>query len=382
MRFVYHHRTHRSHGAEAVHIRGLVIALREKGHEVEVVSPPGCDPFAEQGQGKPQSAKHPLWRFTTTYSPQIVFELLEIAYNLYAFLRLAGVQRPDVIYERYFVFSMAAGLIARLRRCQVVYEVNDSSYLTHRVRGMTLVGLARSIERRVLRRADIVVVISRAMADIMVRDLGVEPGKVLILPNAVHQSTVAERAPAPSASADGVVIGCVGFFVPWHGLELLVEAVAELRRTAPQVRLLLIGDGPVRPDVERRAAELGVTDLLTITGTVRHEEVRGWLNRVDIAVLADSNDYGSPMKIFEYMAAAKPIVAPDYGPVVEVLEHGSTGMIFQRRTVSALAGALEQLVRNQPLRQQLGENARQAVLREHTWTRNAEKLEQALSASG
>jgi glycosyltransferase involved in cell wall biosynthesis len=88
------------------------------------------------------------------------------------------------------------------------------------------------------------------------------------------------------------------------------------------------------------------------------------------------------MKIFEYMAAAKPIVAPDYGPVVEVLEHGSTGMIFQRRTVSALAGALEQLVRNQPLRQQLGENARQAVLREHTWTRNAEKLEQALSASG
>ena len=136
----------------------------------------------------------------------------------------------------------------------------------------------------------------------------------------------------------------------------------------------------MRPDIEQQAARLGVRDRLTVTGLIPHEDVPAWLARIDIAVLADSNDYGSPMKIFEYMAAGKAIVAPDYGPVLEVLQNGSTGVVFPRGDVGALQEALSELVADPALRRRLGENARVSVLREHTWARNAERLEAALGA--
>ena len=165
--------------------------------------------------GKAQSARNPLWRFLTSHCPQILFELLEIAYNGFAVMQLISARRPDVIYERYFVFSVAAGLVARLRGCRVAYEVNDSSFLKQRVRGLALVPLARTIERRVLNRADLVVVISRAMGDILERNAGISPEKILVLPNAVHGSSVVDTVSAATVgAADGVTIGCVGFFVP------------------------------------------------------------------------------------------------------------------------------------------------------------------------
>jgi glycosyltransferase involved in cell wall biosynthesis len=111
-----------------------------------------------------------------------------------------------------------------------------------------------------------------------------------------------------------------------------------------------------------------------------HAEVRSWLSKMHVAVLADSNEYGSPMKIFEYMAAGKAIVAPDYGPVLEVLQDGVNGLVFPRRDVPALRDALARLAADAALRQRLAEHARTSVLARHTWRRNAERLEAALRA--
>jgi glycosyltransferase involved in cell wall biosynthesis len=383
MRILYHHRTHRSHGAEAVHIRGLVTALRQQGHRVDVISPPGGDPFVEHGSEQLHSARNPIWRFISAHCPEVLFELLELSYNILATIKLALVSRPDVIYERYFVFSIAAGLIARIRGCGIVYELNDSSFLKERVRGLALVSLARGIERRVLNRADLIVVISRAMAVTLHELVGIDSKKILVLPNAVDESSIVSAVESTGDDVSHeIVIGCVGFFVPWHGLDLLVDAVADLGSAGLRVRLLLVGDGPVRKEIEQRVSRLGLSDRVTVTGLVPHTEVSVWLSRMDIAVLADSNDYGSPMKIFEYMAAAKAIVAPDYGPVLEVLDHGSTGFVFPRRDTGALRDALAQLVADPALRRRLGENARRSVLREHTWARNTERLEKALRDAG
>jgi len=383
MRIVYHHRTHRSHGAEAVHIRGMVEALRHRGHEVTVLSPPGGDPFAEDESQQPQSARNPIWRLISAHCPELLFELLELSYNVFAMMRLVLVAKPDLIYERYFLFSFAGALTAWGRGCRIVYEVNDSSFVDERVRRLALVRLARAIERWALNRADVVVVVSRALATTLEKSVGVDPDKILILPNAVDEGRIVDVvSPAEDNSANEVVIGCVGFFVPWHGLNLLVDAVADLGTAGKGARLLLVGDGPVRSEVEQRAKRLGLSDRLTVTGTVPHGEVGSWLRKMDIAVLPDSNDYGSPMKIFEYMAAGKPIVAPDYGPVLEVLEDGSNGIVFPRHDVRALRDALGKLIEQPALRQCLAEKAREFVLREHTWARNADRLETMLSVAG
>ena len=380
MRIVYHHRT-QGRGVEAVHIRGIVNALRARGHEVDVLSPPGCDPFQEQqraaaAQGAP--ARHPIWRRISAHAPELLFEMLEMAYNGLAAARLIGTPRPDLIYERYFVFSLAAAAVARLRGCRIIYEINDSSFLKQRVRKLLLVRLARAIERRVLKRADLVIAVSRNMATTLEQVVGIDRARILVLPNAIEEDAVVPRASMRHAVGQEIVIGFVGLFVPWHGLNLLLDAVGDLTAAGTPVRLLLVGDGPVRGELEQRAVALGIADRLTITGTVPHHEVKNWLQKIDVAVLADSNEYGSPMKIFEYMAAARPIVAPDYGPVVEVLRDGDNGLVFPRRNGEGLRAALKRLADDPALRERLGESARETVLREHTWIRNAERLEQAV----
>ncbi len=346
-----------------------------------MLSPLGCNPFVDRDSNTQRSARNPIWRFISTYCPEFIFELIELLYNAYAFTKLIFARRPEVIYERYFIFSIASRLIASLRRCPLVYEINDSSFLQQRVRQLVFVTLARAMERWVLSRADLVVVVSHSLATMLQQSVGVDPKRILVLPNAVERDMVVERtepAQANKHAGDAVVIGFVGLFVPWHGLDLLIDTMAELSRIGIRAHLLLVGDGPVRVEVEWRAKQVGLRDRFTITGTVPHSEVRAWLSRMDVAVLPDSNEYGSPMKIFEYMAAGRAIVAPDYDPVLEVLEHGTNGLTFPRRNRAALRNALAQLSEDSELRLRLGENARRHVLRHHTWDINAERLETAL----
>lgn len=380
MRVLYHHRT-QGRGVEAVHIRGLVRALRRRGHLVKILSPPGCDPFKDVGSRKAQSNSKPLWNLISAKVPELVFELLELCYNFYAVINLGLAARSYIIYERYFLFSITACVVARLRDCRLIYEINDSSFLERRVRKLVLVGLARAIERWVLTRADLVVAVSASMASTLEKLVGVNPRKILVLPNAVESAAVVESIqPATGSGSGEVVVGFVGLFVPWHGLDLLLDAMADLIGTGAKARILLVGDGPVRFEVERRAAQLGLTDRITVTGTVPHSEVPAWIDRMDVAVLPDSNDYGSPMKIFEYMARGRAVVAPDYGPVLEVLRDGSNGVIFPRRDSAALRNALAKLIGNPELRLRLGENAREYVLHHHTWDRKAEMFENAVTS--
>ena len=334
MNILFHFRTQGT-GAESVHIAGMAGAFRQLGHRVVFSSPSPIDPTATAGENPFRQNRRSLFARLTAHAPEILFELLEIAYNLFAGFRLSALltrERFDLIYERHAFFLCITALLAQRHRVPLVVEVNELAG-DERVRAAPwLLPLARWADRITFQRARLIVVVSPHLQR-RIEAMGIRQEKILVLPNAVDEQTLEARADsAPIRQryhcGDGVVIGFAGWFVPWHGIDALVAQFAALAAGNPELRLMLVGDGPLRSGLEAQANTLGVRDRLIFTGPVAHAEMPHYLAAMDICVVPHSNAYRSPIKLFEYMARGRAIVAPRTEPIAHVLRHGENGMLF------------------------------------------------------
>ena len=179
----------------------------------------------------------------------------------------------------------------------------------------------------------------------------------------------------PGDMRDGTfVIGYVGAFVPWHRLDMLIDAACVLAPAYPHARWLLVGDGVERPRVESLLAERGLVGKFWMPGAVAHRFVPSYVSVMDVAVMPHSNVFGSPMKLFEYMAMARAVVVPDVPAIREVIQDGVNGLLFRAGDPSAFCESLRRLLEEDELRRRLGERARQDVLEKHTWMHNARRV--------
>jgi glycosyltransferase involved in cell wall biosynthesis len=290
----------------------------------------------------------------------------------------------EFIYERYAAFSWAGIRLARALGIRHLLEVNAPLALEHQKRrGLELVHLARDAERQIWLETDHVLVVSKELQDVVVSS-GVPAERVSVLPNAVDPHRFSpERTQAVPAlrgryGLDGKrVIGFVGTLKPWHGVHTLIDAFRDLHRAVPRTHLLLVGDGPERQALERRVGDLGLGEAVSFTGNVAPDEVPDFIAAMDIAVapyVPSENFYYSPLKIFEYMSMAKPVVAGNIGQVSELLSHDDTGMLYEPGRIDQLAHALARLANDPALCEHVGRRARAFILREHSWERNAERL--------
>ena len=361
MRVLYHHRT-AGRNVEGVHIRGVVGALRELGHEVRVLSFPGADPEHEP-EGSREPRKGLLARLATRL-PGVFFELAELAYNLVTLWRMPrvlGEFRPDFIYERYSLFLFATVWLARRRGIPVILEINDSA-VVERVRPLYLRPLARRIERWCLTRVTGLVFISTHFQQLLTAHYGDLPPSV-VSPNAVdarfdpgrHDRDALRRRHGLEGR---VVCGHIGAFAYWHGLPAFVSAMLDRLDEFPALTLLLVGDGAALPAVRREVKARGLEDRVRLPGRVAHHTIPEWIACMDYAFLPDSNEYGSPMKLFELMAMGVAVVAPDYDPVSEVVVDGDTGWLFPRKQIGACIERVLALAGQPPERARVGAGAR------------------------
>jgi glycosyltransferase involved in cell wall biosynthesis len=369
MRILYSHRI-RSRDGQSVHLEAMVAALRAQGHEVLVVGPAD---FATAGMGESSRLVDALRH----HAPGWVGELAEIAYALPAGWRLlmaARRFRPDVIYERANLFHLAGCVTAALQRLPLLVEVN-SPLAEERARfsGLSLQRLARFAERLVWRRADHVLPVTAVLAR-KVAEAGVPEARITVVPNGIHLADFPPPAPRPEAAA--VTLGFIGFLREWHGMEQVVRALASWQHELP-LRLHIVGDGPALPGLLAVARELGIADRLHVTGVAPRAEVPGLIAGFDIALQPAAVPYACPLKVLEYMAAGRAIVAPDQPNLRELLAHGRTALLFDPGAPDGMWQAVLRLARDAPLRAALGEAARADLLaRGLTWEAHARRVVQ------
>lgn len=377
MNILYHHRTRGRH-VEGVHIRGIVHALRELGHRVEVMSFPGADP--ENETETTGGGKGGLARFVTRL-PGVVFELFELLYNLVTLVRMTRAWRrtvPTLVYERYSLFLFATVWLARRRGIPIVLEINDSA-LVDRVRPLSMKRLAKRIEGWCFRQATGLVFISTWFRDRAVEAYG-EIAPSVISPNAVDLPRFdpsrfdRDTLRRERGLSGRTVCGHIGAFAHWHGMDAFVEAIANRLAEAPDLALVFVGDGKTLPAVRELVAARGLADRVLLPGRVPHDEVASWIACMDYAVLPNSNHYGSPMKLFEFMGMGVAVVAPDYAPVAEVIADGRTGWLFPHGDAAACVERVLALAAHAEERRRVGAAARDYIASERQWRNNAEQL--------
>lgn len=367
MRILYSHRI-QSRDGQGVHLDSMVAALRAQGHEVLVVGPSAYEEASLGGESRTVATLRRVL-------PKAAAELAELAYSVPAYLKLARAAaefRPDAIYERYNLFYLSGAALARRRRLPFLVEVNAPlAEERSRFGGLRLGGLARWTERVVWRAADRVLPVTEVLAG-HVAAAGVPRQRIVVVPNGIDLQEFPEPAP-PAEAREELVLGFVGFVRPWHGLDAVIRAIAAWKGL-PRLSLTVVGEGPARPDLERLAAELGIAGRVRFTGLAERHAIPGFIAGFDVALQPASVPYASPLKVFEYMAAGRAIVAPDQPNLREVLEHGRTALLFDPAREGAMWAAVGRLVADPALRARLGAAARAEILaRDLTWSGNARR---------
>ena len=179
------------------------------------------------------------------------------------------------------------------------------------------------------------------------------------------------------------VIGFVGWVRPWHGVELLLRAAAPQLAAQRDVYLLIVGDGPALPEIARQAEALGVADRVILTGAVASEVIPEYIAALDIAVQPAATPYASPIKLFEYLALGRAVVAPDQGNIREVARDGVSAALFEPGDEQALRLRLEALLDDPQSRRDLGAaGARLVRERGYTWRGNAQRVLEVVGEGG
>lgn len=374
MKILFHHRI-ASRDGQAVHIEELIAALAARGHEVVLIGPPGLEQTSFGGSSA-------LVDRIKRAIPAAIYELLEIAYNAKAFLRLRTVVRahkPDVIYERFSLFLFAGVWMRRLSGVPVLLEVNSPLYEERAKNdGLKLHRLGRWAQRMIWSNVDCVLPVTHVLARI-VADYGVPPARISVIPNGINTERFGHAPSTESAKqalglASRIVIGFAGFIRGWNETDRIVDFIAE-HGAEHDLHFLVVGDGPAHTSLLEHARRRSVAERVTITGVVPRDEVAARVSAFDIAVLPAVTPYSSPLKLLEYMYLGRAIAAPDTANIREILSDGHDAVLFDPARPGAMEDALLRLCRDDALRTRLGQEARRTIDEKSlTWSRNAERV--------
>lgn len=389
MRILYHHRT-ASRDGQAVHIEEMVAALREAGHEVCVVAPaqPAAAPASEVSRNGQMGGQVGWVQRLRQALPKGAYELLELGYSIVAYRRLAKAAaafKPDVIYERYNLYLLAGLWLKRRLGLPLLLEVN-APLVEERLRfgGLGLPALGHWAEAQVWRGADLVLPVTAVLGQ-HVQARGVAAERIVVIPNGINEVHFAQ-APAPTAAKavlarrlgpgweQALVLGFTGFVRDWHGVDRVLDWLASPSAPA-QARLLMVGDGPARPALEAQAQQLGLAARVHFTGVVPRDAVPALVAAFDLALQPAVVPYASPLKLFEYLALGKAVLAPRVPNLEEVLTDGENALLFDDQTPGAMQAALQRLCTDTALRERIAAGAAASIARRGlTWRANAQRV--------
>jgi len=387
-------------GGSVGHTLGVLNGLRQNNCKIKIISNErflGIDDFNY-----------------TVIEPKIKKPLGQFLYNFYAknrFKKEIPKFKPDFIYHRYTGYTFFVTKIAKKLKIPLILEFNsfDTWKLKYWIRNNPFLKksfarnfkyhIVKYIENYNLKHADLIVVVSEPLRDDLV-SLGIPKKKILFIPNGVDpdkfnledvdQEECEKLKKDLGIDENKLIVGFVGTFGPWHGIPQLTQAVDRISKSKlfSNIHFLLIGDGDLKRESEN---QIGQYKEVTFIGEVSYSDVQHYLAVCDILVSphcpqVDGREFfGSPTKLFEYMAMGKPIIASRLGQIGDVLEHKKTAYLVEPGNVENLAEAMNTLIMEPGLCNVLGQNARAEVLSKYTWEKHVwkiiEKLKEQIKTS-
>jgi glycosyltransferase involved in cell wall biosynthesis len=291
--------------------------------------------------------------------------------------------RPDVVYAREMLVPVPLAL-ARLRHCALVVEVNGDSYVHRRdalAQSRAQLALVRALQRLSFRRADRIVTVTPGLRAALVERFALDPERVHVVGNGTN---LARLRPADAAASrrvrglppDAPAVGFVGTFFRHQGIATLVAAAPAILAACPRARFLLVGDGPARGEWQAAVRAAGLEDAFVFPGQVPHAEVGTWINAMDVCVAPFTATRGesSPLKLFDYLACARPVVVSAIPSVVADSRASGGCLEVRPDDPAALAEAAGRLLGDPALRRRLGEAGRAWVVRERSWDAVARRV--------
>ncbi len=389
MRILYFspHPTHdiASEVGYSTHQRETIHAFRQLGHEVLPVIMGGVTK-EERKNFQPDGMNFRLKEFFKKTLPIVFYNGLKDMglrrFDKLAALRLEeGVRqfKPDLVYERSEYMQDSGVKVCRKLGVKHYIEVNAPFIEEMRTwEGSSILHpLGHRIEGRKIKEADRVFAVSSVLRDFLIDEYGANPEKICVIPNCINPDGVVVDPEKADSIAEHYalkgkrVVGFVGSFFPHHGLDDLIAAFSIVEGEFPDAVLLIVGGGMQEEELKQQAKQYLSDGRVIFAGRVAHEGIYNFIAHMDITVMPRSNWYGSPMKIFEYGILAKAIIAPNNGPIRDVMVHGEDGILVQPGVV-ALADALRLLLSDKALCAQIGERFQKKVKDRFVWTRQAE----------
>ncbi len=370
MKILYHHRIASKDG-QYVHIEEILKALNALGHEVIVVAP-------EQTQQAKFGSDGGLVSKIRATLPKPISELLEFAYSFIAFYKLCRaivIHKPDAIYERYNLFLPAGVWAKKLFKLKLLLEVNSPLFNERqKYGGLSLERLAKWTEHYTWKNADQVLPVTKVLASYII-EAGVPEENITVIPNGIDPLRF---SPSVTGNRDEpfknkTVVGFVGFCREWHRLDEIMSLIAKEQNS--DIVFLIVGDGPVIEELTALAKKLNMEDRVIITGLVERQDMPHWLDQIDIAIQPAVTPWASPLKLIEYMAKGKAIIAPDTDNIKELLKHNENALLFAPEDRAKILDCLTQLIRDPHLMSTIQTGSAQTIKDKNlTWKFNAERI--------
>lgn len=371
----------------ATRSHGLAIGIKNAGWDVCAYTRPGFPyDFEPELEGKDLPEQDEI--------DGVVYKRLfdidrsnmsEVEYLLAAITHYEKVithEQPEIVHAASnYVTALPALIAARRLGVPFIYEMRGFWEVTRSSRDEEFVNTTKyrfmqMFEGLVARNADHVITITTAMKEELVKR-GVLENKISIAFNSVDPDRFIPTLPNKSLAKkldipNGVpVIGYVGSFVDYEGLDDLVTAAAGLKEAGHDYRLLLVGDGAVFESLTEQIKSLKLEDKVILTGRVPHEEVEDYYSLIDIAPFPrkpwEVCELVSPLKPFEAMALEKAVVVSSTQALMEIVSHDSNGLVFEKGNVGSLQETLAKLISNPKKRLTIGKSAREWIERERSW---------------
>ncbi len=375
MKILYHHRT-RAEDAQGIHVQEMLSAFRELGHEVEVAAM-----ASESEKQSSISSKSFISRFAAKVPP-LIYEFLEILYNFYGFWLLTKKIirfRPHLIYERYALYTVAGIIASKVFRIPLLLEVNAPLAFEKKKYGkLALPTLAKTFERWICSHSYKTIVVSTPLKKLL-QDIGVPRDHLVVISNGINPSvfnpTVDSSTIRKHFGLDGkIVLGFVGWFRKWHGLEDLLRIYVKHGMQEKNIYLLLVGDGPAYRDLEAYARENGILEKgVILIGPVARMDIPSYIAAFDLALQPDVTDYASPIKLFEYMAMGKGTIAPNKDNIKEIVGDAYEAF-FEAGNWEDMARTILKYAQSKQQAIELGKQAKNIVYEnQYLWIENARR---------